>query len=166
MSMRVLLLNLGSEGLGAVRGALSAEGYEIAAENGLTVDQVLTLSPEGLVTEATPSDLSCCGLISQLKSRPDTRPLKIVMVIQGGALERARALDLGADDVISFPFDDVEFAARIRTQFRERQPEEDLKTMLKYAAQRENLADLAVEPLSGGAAPNGGFWAVPGFFVR
>src|SRR6266851_664435 len=102
--MRVLLLNLGAEAHGAVSAALSAEGYEIATEHGLTVDQVLTLSPEVLVTEATPSDLSCCGLISQLKSRPDTRPVKTVMVIQGGALERARALDLGADDVISFPF--------------------------------------------------------------
>ena len=163
--MRVLLLNLGSEALGAVKNALSAEGYEIAAENGLTVDQVLTLAPEVLVTEATPSDLSCCGLISQLKSRPDTRPLKIVMVIQGGALERARALDLGADDVISFPFDNVEFAARIRTQFRERQPEEDLKTMLKYAAQRENLADLAVESLSGGAVTKRRFWLIPAIFV-
>jgi S1-C subfamily serine protease/DNA-binding response OmpR family regulator len=165
MAMRVLLLNLGSEALGAVKNALSAEGYEIAAENGLTVDQVLTLAPEVLVTEATPSDLSCCGLISQLKSRPDTRPLKIVMVIQGGALERARALDLGADDVISFPFDNVEFAARIRTQFRERQPEEDLKTMLKYAAQRENLADLAVESLSGGAVTKRRFWLIPAIFV-
>src|ERR1700676_2402280 len=165
MAMRVLLLNLGSEGLGAVRGALSAEGYEIAAENGLTVDQVLTLSPEVLVTEATPSDLSCCGLISQLKSRPDTRPLKIVMVIQGGALERARALDLGADGVISFPFDPVEFAARIRVRFREREPEEDLKTMLKYAAQRENLADLAVESLSGGAVTKRRFWLIPAIFV-
>lgn len=165
MAMRILLLNLGKEALGAVRNALSAEGYEITAENGLNVDQVLTLSPEVLVTEATPSDLSCCGLISQLKSRPDTRPLKIVMVIQGGALERARALDLGADDVVSFPFEALEFAARIRTQFRERQPEEDLKTMLKYAAQRENLADLAVESLSGGAVTKRRFWLIPAIFV-
>ena len=163
--MRVLLLNLTGEALGAVQHALSAEGYEIATENGLSVDQVLTRAPEVLVTEATPSDLSCCGLISQLNSRPDTRPLKIMMVIQGGALERARALDLGADDVISFPFDPVEFAARIRTQFRERQPEEDLKTMLKYAAQRENLADLAVETLSGGAVTKRRFWLIPAIFV-
>jgi len=165
MAMRVLLLSLGTEALSAVNSALSAEGYEIATEHGLTVDQVLALSPEVLVTEATPSDLSCCGLISQLKSRPDTRPVKILMVIQGGALERARALDLGADDVISFPFDAVEFAARIRTQFRERQPEEDLKTMLKYAAQRENLADLAVESLSGGAVTKRRFWLIPAIFV-
>ena len=130
VAMRILLLNLGAESLAEVNEALSGQGYEILTDKDLNVDQVLTLAPEVLVTEATPSDLGCCGLITQLKSRPDTRPLKILIVIHGGALERARALDLGADDVISFPFEAAEFAARVRTQIRERQPEEDLKTML------------------------------------
>ncbi|HVS89075.1 MAG TPA: trypsin-like peptidase domain-containing protein [Candidatus Acidoferrum sp.] len=163
--MRVLLLNLSADSLGEASKALSGQGYEIATEDGLTVEQVLALSPEVLVMEATPSDLGGSGLITQLKSRPDTRPLKIVMVVRGGALERARALDLGADDVISFPFDAVEFAARIRTQFRERQPEQDLKTMLKYAVQRENLADLAVESLSGAVVTKRRFWLIPAIFA-
>src|SRR5260370_15523308 len=70
------------------------------------------------------------------------------MIVQGGAVERARALDLGADDVISFPFEAVEFAARIRAQFRERKPQEELKTMLKYAVQREHFADIVLQLLS------------------
>src|SRR5207245_2971094 len=148
--MRILLLNLSPGSLDAVNRSLAGQGYEVTTENGLTVEEVLALAPEVLVTEATPSDLSCCGLITQLKSQPDTVPtIKVVMVVQGGALERARALDLGTDDVISFPFDAVEFAARIRTQFRERRPEEELKTMLKYAVERERYADIAVESLSG-----------------
>lgn len=147
--MRILLLNLSAASLEAVQGSLTGQCYEIATENGLTVEGVLALSPEVLVTEARPSDLSCCGLITQLKARPETdSSLKVVMIVHGGALERARALDLGTDDVISFPFDAVEFAARIRTQFRERQPEEELKTMLKYAVQGEAYADTAVESLS------------------
>jgi len=102
--MRVLLLNLGEASLEAVQPALAGQGYEIATENGLTVQGVLALSPEVLVMEATPSDLSCCGLITQLKARPETdSSLKVVMVVHGGALERARALDLGTYDVISFP---------------------------------------------------------------
>src|SRR5467141_1888442 len=142
--MRVLLLNLNSETNDLVNGALAGQGYDITIESGLTVDEVLALSPEVLVTEASPTDLSCCGMISQLKARSDTRgSVRIVMVVRGGALERARALDLGADDVITFPFEGMEFAARVRTQFRERQPEEDLKTMLKYAVQRELRADIA-----------------------
>jgi len=102
--MRVLLLNLGVDSLQAANSSLASQGYDVASNRGLAVDQVLALSPEVLVTEATPSDLSCCGLIAQLKARPETESsLKIVMVVQGGAVERARALDLGADDVISFP---------------------------------------------------------------
>lgn len=159
--MRILILNLRPESLEAATRALSGQGYEVATENGLTVDQVLALSPEVLVTEATPSDLSCCGLVTQLKSRPETESsLKIVMIVQGGALERARALDLGADDVISFPFNPLEFAARIRTQFRERKPQEELKNMLQYAVQREHYADIAVESLSGPLGKSR-FWLIP-----
>jgi S1-C subfamily serine protease len=149
--MRILFLNLSAESLLEANNALAGQGYDIASEIGLTVDQLLALAPEVLVTEATPSDLACCGLMTQLKTRPDTRTLKIIMVVPGGPLERARALDLGADDVVSIPFDGVEFAARVRTQFRERQPQEELQTMLKYATQRESIADLAVESLTDAA---------------
>jgi S1-C subfamily serine protease len=160
--MRILLLSLAASSIEAVNSALAGQGYEISTESGLTVDEVLALSPEVLVTEATPSDLSCCGLITQLKSQPDTSPsLKVVMIVHGGALERARALDLGTDDVISFPFDAVEFAARIRTQFRERKPQEELKTMLKYAVQRERYADIVVESLSAGTVSKHRLWLIP-----
>src|SRR6202166_1017523 len=163
--MRILILNLRPESLDATTRALSGQGYEIVAESGLTVDQVLALSPEVLVTEATPSDLSCCGLVTQLKSRPETEsPVKIVIIVQGSALERARALDLGADDVISLPFEPVEFAAKIRTQFRERKPQEELNTMLKYAVQREHFADIAVESLSGPLGKRR-LWMIPAIFV-
>src|SRR3979490_2522838 len=122
-AMHILLLNLGTESTQEVMQALSGQGYDITTGRRLTVDEILALSPEVLITEATPSDLSCCGLITQIKASPDSRSLKIVMVVRGGALERARGLDLGADDVVSIPFEPLEFAAKIRTQFRERQTE-------------------------------------------
>jgi S1-C subfamily serine protease len=164
--VRIVLLNLSADSAQSVQQALAGLGYHIQSENGLTVDQILTVAPDVLVTQATPSDLSCCGLITQIKSLPSTdASVKVVMIVHGGALERARALDLGADDVISFPFEDVEFAARIRAQIRERQPEEELKTMLKYATQREHYADIAVETLSGGVVSKRRFWLIPAIFV-
>jgi S1-C subfamily serine protease/DNA-binding response OmpR family regulator len=136
--VRLLLIELSEESVAAIMQSLGGQGYEVVAKNGLTVDEILALSPEVLITEATPSDLSCCGTVVQLRSRPATEsPLKIVMIVRGSALDRARALDLGVDDVISFPFDGEEFAARIRTQFRERLPEEELQAKLKYAAATE-----------------------------
>jgi S1-C subfamily serine protease/DNA-binding NarL/FixJ family response regulator len=163
--MRILLLDLGAESTGKVKEALSGQGYEITSSNGLTVDEVLSLSPEVLITEATPSDLSCCGLISQIKANPDSRTPRVVMIVQGGALERARALDLRADDVISFPFEPLEFAARIRTQFRDRQPELELEAKLNNALQREHWAETAVEALSGGTNAKRRFWLIPAILV-
>jgi S1-C subfamily serine protease/DNA-binding NarL/FixJ family response regulator len=158
--MRILLLNLGAESTQEVKQALSGQGYEVISERSLTVDEILALAPELLITEATPSNLTCCGVISQIKASPDPRTLKIVMIVHGGALERARGLDLGADDVVSFPFEPLEFGARIRTQFRERQPEVELEAKLKDALQREHLAESAVEALSGGTTAKRPFWLI------
>src|SRR5580698_5369750 len=109
-AMRILLVNLDQGSTHEVTQALSGQGYEITTGRDFSVDEIVGLSPGVLITEATPSDLSCCGLISQIKAGPDPRTLKIVMIVHGGALERARALDLRGDDVISFPFEPVEFA--------------------------------------------------------
>src|SRR6267143_5079175 len=87
------------------------------------------------------------------------------MIVHGGALERARALDLRADDVISFPFDPLEFAAKIRTQFRERQPELDLEAKLKDALQKEHLAETAVEALSGGMTGKRRLGLIPAILI-
>jgi len=160
--MRILLLNLGAKSTEDVKQALSGQGYEIAAESNWNVDEILALSPEVLITEATPSNLSCCGLITQIKASPDPRTLRIVMIVQGGALERARGLDLGADDVVSFPFEPLEFAAKIRTQFRERQTELGLESQLKDALQREHLAETTVEALGGGTNAKRRLWLILG----
>src|SRR3984893_15768499 len=163
--MRFPLLNLGPESTQEVTQALSGQGYELTTGRRLTVEKILALSPEVLITEATPSDLSCCGVISQIKASPDPRTPRILMIVHGGALERARALDLGADDVISFPFEPLEFVARVRTQFRERQPEIDLEAKLKDALQKERLAETAVQALSGGTNSKRRFWLIAAVLV-
>src|SRR6202140_1948877 len=163
--MRILLLNLGPESTQEDNQALSGQGYEITTGRRLTVDKILVVSPEGLITEATPSDLSCCGVISQIKASPDPRTPRILMIVHGGALERARALDLGADDVISFPFEPLEFVARVRTQFRERQPELELEAKLKDAPQKERLAETAVQALSGGTNAKRRSWLILAILV-
>jgi len=158
--MRILLLNLGAESTQAVEQALSGQGYDIAAERSLTIDQILARSPELLITEATPSDLSCCGLISQVKASSDVLAPKIVMIVHGDALERARGLDLGADDVVSFPFEALEFAAKIRTQLRQRQPELKLEAELKDALEREHTSENTAENLISKVMSRRRFWVL------
>jgi S1-C subfamily serine protease/DNA-binding response OmpR family regulator len=163
--MRILIVNASGGSANQVSKALAGQGYDITNETGLDVEQVEALEPELLIAEATPSDLSCCGLITQIKSRDQTKSIRVLMVVQGGALERARALDLGADDVISAPFESLEFAAKVRAQFRERQPQEELRTKLKQAEEKEHLAELALETLSGGAVTQKRMWVLPALFA-
>ena len=159
--MRILLLNLGPESTADVQSGLAGQGFELFDQHSLDVEAIEALHPEVLVTEASPADLTCCGVIVQLKAREATKGIRILMVVHGGALERARALDLGADDVISFPFDPAEFAARIRAQFRDRAPAEELRNKLKEVEQREHLAEIAVETLSGGVVTKKRAWVLP-----
>ena len=163
--MRILLFNLGTESTQAVEHTLSGQGYDIAAERSLTIDQILARSPELLITEATPSNLSCCGLISQIKASSHLQALKIVMIVRGEALERARGLDLGADDVVSFPFEPLEFAAKIRGQFRQRQPELKLEAELKDALEREHLAESTAENLISKVMSRRRFWVLSIVYV-
>jgi S1-C subfamily serine protease len=159
-TMRVLLLNLCSESTQAVQQALSDQGHDIAAERSLTIDEILARSPELLITEATPSNLSCCGLISEVKASSGLPALKIVMIVHGDALERALGLDLGADDVVSFPFEPLEFGAKIRTQLRQRQPELKLEAELKDALEREHLAESTAENLINKVMSRRRFWVL------
>src|SRR5262249_9058909 len=111
--MRILLLNLSPQAAQSVNGALAGQGFDVLEQHTLELEEVEALQAEVLVTEASPADLTCCGLIVQLKAREATKSIRILMLVQGTALERARALDLGVDDVMTSPFEPTEFGARI-----------------------------------------------------
>jgi len=159
--MRILLLNLPPRSAETVSAALAGQGFEVLEEHTLDVERVESREVEVVVTEASPADLTCCGMIAQLKAREATKSIRILMLVQGGALERTRALDLGADDVLSSPFEPAEFAARIRAQLRDRAPAEELRAKLREAEQREHLAEIAVETLSGGVVTKKRAWVLP-----
>jgi S1-C subfamily serine protease/DNA-binding NarL/FixJ family response regulator len=159
--MRILLLNLPPRSAETVNAALAGQGFEVLEEHTLDVERVEGREVEVVVTEASPADLTCCGIIAQLKAREATKSIRILMLVQGGALERTRALDLGADDVLSSPFEPAEFAARIRAQLRDRAPAEELRAKLREAEQREHLAEIAVETLSGGVVTKKRAWVLP-----
>ncbi len=52
----------------------------------------------------------------------------------------ARALDLGADDVLSIPFEPMELSACIRAELREKAPDDRLRQEVVEAHRREHEA--------------------------
>jgi response regulator RpfG family c-di-GMP phosphodiesterase len=112
--MRVLLLNLSSSSAEEVSKALQSEDHVLLKACNVGVDAIISLGTQVLFAEATPFDLSCWHLISQMKSVSDQPIPKIVLIVYGGALERSRALELGADHVLSGPIEPVGLSAQIK----------------------------------------------------
>src|SRR5713226_10741141 len=87
---------------------LSDAGYEVSADYREGMKAVLAFNPDAVVLGAEPPQLDCCDLLSEIKGSESTHDVRVVMLSRGGSAERTRGLDLGADDVLSLPFDSHE----------------------------------------------------------
>src|ERR1700731_568941 len=97
---------------------LSDAGHEVSTDCQGGMKAVLAFNPDTVVMGADPPQLNCCDLLSEIKGSDHTRNIRVVMLSPGGSAERTRGLDLGADDVLSLPFDSQELRSRVRSQLR------------------------------------------------
>ena len=103
----------------SVVSALNEAGYEVSTDYSAGMKSVLAFQPDIVILGADPPDLQCCDLLSEIKGSEHTRDIRVIMLAHGGAPERARGLDLGADDALSVPFEPHELLSRVRAQARE-----------------------------------------------
>ncbi|WP_095590310.1 diguanylate cyclase [Actibacterium ureilyticum] len=113
--------------------------------------QALALKPDAPVPDVfvVAADLDRQGaglrLLSDLRARPATRHAAIVISVPSGARDvAAMALDLGASDLLSGPFDPDEAAIRIETQLTRKQQADRLRASVK-----DGLRLAVTDPLTG-----------------
>jgi len=123
---------------------LARAGYEVSSPQNADVQTVLQQEPDLILLQTDVTTLDCCGLIVQLKGNEASALVKIILLAHGGPLERSRALDLGADDVLSIPFESTELFARIRAQLREKAPDDRLRSEVRDARRKEQEAEAAL----------------------
>jgi DNA-binding response OmpR family regulator len=97
---------------------LRDSGYEVSTDYRGGMNSVLAFGPDLVILGADPPQLDCCDLLSEIKGSKHTRNIRVVMLVHGSSAERARGLDLGADDALSLPVDPAEFLSRMRSQLR------------------------------------------------
>src|SRR5262249_49498255 len=73
-----------------------------------------------------------------------THNIRVVMLSPGGSAERTRGLDLGADDVLSLPFDPHELLSRIRWQLRNQHAIEEFRQQARTVEENQNVAQQVV----------------------
>jgi len=141
---KILLFRAAHELSARLVSELSRAGYDVAAPESADVRTVLQHQPDLILLQTDVRTLDCCGLLTQLKGNEATAPAKIILLAEGGPLERSRALDLGADDVLSIPFEPLELFARIRAQLREKAPDDRLRVEVLDAKRKESEAEAAL----------------------
>jgi len=115
---RVLLIDDDETMLALARIALAKHGIAVEtaanATDGLAI--LAVAKPDVVVTDIVLPDLSGWEVVRRIRELTDVR----VMVLSGcdSDVDKARGLDLGADDYLTKPFSLLEFEARVRALLR------------------------------------------------
>ena len=124
--------------------ALRDAGFEVSTDFGEGMKAVLAFDPDVVVLGADPPQLDCCDLLSEIKGSKQTHNTRVVMLSPGGSAGRTRGLDLGADDVLSLPFDAHELLARVRSQLQNKYIADEFRERLHLAEENRNATQQVV----------------------
>jgi serine protease Do len=147
-SERLLVLESDDTLRKSIVAVLGDAGYEVRADSHDGMKAVLDFNPDALILGAYPRELDCCDLLAEVKGSERTQNIRVVMLSRGGPADRTRGLDLGADDVLSLPFDAHELLSRVRWQLRNRHAMEELRERARTVEENRNVAQQVVTAVS------------------
>ena len=123
---------------------LTDAGYEVSTDYREGIKAVRAFNPDAIVLGADPPQLDCCDLLSEIKGSDGTANIRVVMLSPGGSAERTRGLDLGADDVLSLPFNSHELLSRVRSQLRNKSAADEFRERLRSAEENSSNTQQVV----------------------
>jgi len=133
-----LLELLQSAGYDVASAATQEEGFAIVQNGGVDL----------FLLSADLSDLQCCNALAEVKGLATTASTRVILLTHGEGVERARGLDLGADDVLSAQWDAAELLARVRVQLRVKRAYDELREKARLAEEGQEIAQTAFQALA------------------
>jgi len=125
-------------------------GYEIATSTSQSegFKFVQDASVDLLLLSADLADIQCCDALAEVKGNTATAGTRVILLTRGGGAERARGLDLGADEVLTSPWEAAELLSRVRVQFREKHAFDELREKTRIADEGREVAQTAFQALA------------------
>ena len=131
MEKTVLIVEDDSAIIRLLKVALETNNYKvIISENGISViSMYLSEHPDLVLLDLGLPDIDGTEVLSQIRQISNI-PI-IVVSARGSETEKVNALDLGADDYVTKPFNVAELLARIRASLRKAMPEEKVEPIFE-----------------------------------
>lgn len=129
---------------------LQDAGYDVNATPSVQEGfrRILVQPPDLFLLSASLDGPEAANAISECKELPSTSHVRVLVLTAEGAKERARALQEGADDALSVPWDEGELLARIRAQMRQKRAVTDLDRSFRNAEESYQVAQTAFQALA------------------
>ena len=86
--------------------------------------------------------------IATIRGSAATEMVRVILMVGSGPEQRTEALNFGADDAISQPWDSSELLARVRTQLRMFRAQKQLRDQASIAIEGQQIAHTAFEALA------------------
>jgi DNA-binding response OmpR family regulator/S1-C subfamily serine protease len=147
---KIVLVETDAASRQALEAELKSAGYEVfSAESCSEGFEVASQAGADLVVLDAGAPGSCwSAAVVELKGAAATEAIRVLVISSLGPEERARALDLGADDVIRRPVETPVFLARVRNQLRTKRAADGLRDRMRIAEEGQQIAHTAFEALA------------------
>ena len=139
-----------------LRSALDTAGYDVAAF-GSAVEALDAIHNSGanlLLMNAHARNVPDAGgpqpreTIATIRGSAATEMVRVILLVGSSNEERTEALNFGADDAISQPYDSSELLARVRNQLRMFRAQKQLRDETRIAVEGQQIAHTAFEALA------------------
>lgn len=146
----VLIVDSNAASLGRLEELLRSAGYQVATSKSQAEGFrfVRDAGVDLLLLSADLGDIQCCDALSEVKGNNVTAGTRVVLLTQGTGAARARGLELGADEVLSLPWEPVELLARVRVQLRQKHALDELREKTRIADEGREVAQTAFQALA------------------
>jgi DNA-binding response OmpR family regulator/S1-C subfamily serine protease len=136
-----------------LQASIESAGYDVAAFEAAHDGLEAARQPGTDVLVLDPGAVSANWAVARetlaaMRGSAVTEGVRVIVLTGGGAAERTRGLDLGADDAISRPWDAAELLARVRTQLRVRRADQVLLEKTRLAEEGQQIAHTAFDALA------------------
>ena len=146
----ILIVDPDSASRSVLEGLVRSAGYDVAVSSSQAegFKFVQDASIDLLILSADLADVQCCDALTEVKGNSATAGTRVILLTQGGGAERARGLDIGADEVLTSPWEPAELLARVRVQLREKHALDELQDKTRIADQGREMAQTAFQALA------------------